>query len=166
MVDCSIASPNKGCNGGNPARALQYIKNQGGINTESSYRYEAKQGKCRFNKNNIAARVKDLKYTKQNDENDLMKAVASVGPVAVFIDASRSSFSSYKTGVYYDPACSSNNLNHIVLVVGYGKDNKYGDYWLVKNSWSTGWGEQGYVRIARNKKNHCGIAKWTVYPTV
>lgn len=166
MVDCS--KQNKGCGGGNPARALEFIKNQGGVDTDSSYPYEARDGQCRFNRNNIGAKVTGYKYTKENDENDLMKAVASVGPVAVFIDASRQSFQSYNSGVYYDSACSSNgnDLRHIVLVVGYGKDNNYGDYWLVKNSWSTRWGEQGYVRMARNKNNHCGIAKWTVYPTV
>ena len=57
------------------------------------------------------------------------------------------------------------SINHAVLVVGYGDDN--GDeYWLVKNSYGTSWGEKGYIKIARNENNMCGIATWPIYPTV
>ncbi len=72
---------------------------------------------------------------------------------------------SYKSGIY-TPAGSTtfNDLDHAVLLVGYGTENGL-DYWLVKNSWGTTWGINGYVKIARNKNNAAGIASAAVYPT-
>lgn len=98
-------------------------------------------------------------------ESDLMQAVATVGPVAVYIEATKA-FQSYKKGVFFDGKCSSYNSNHAVLAVGYGHDSKGGDYWLIKNSWGTKWGEKGYVRMARNRNHNCGIGTFGVYPTV
>lgn len=70
-------------------------------------------------------------------------------------------------GVYYEPECDSENLDHGVLVVGYGTDSESGeDYWLVKNSWSDTWGDKGYIKMARNRNNHCGIASSASYPLV
>lgn len=67
-------------------------------------------------------------------------------------------------GVYYESECSD-QLNHAILVVGYGTDASTGvPYWLVKNSWGTSWGENGYGKVARNKDNNCGIASLASYP--
>ena len=71
----------------------------------------------------------------------------------------------YSGGVYRNSECTADGIDHGVLVVGYGDDN--GDqYWLVKNSWGKGWGDHGYIKIARNEDNMCGIASRASYPTV
>jgi len=88
------------------------------------------------------------------------------GPVTIGIDASQKSFSFYANGVYYDANCGNQpeNLDHQVLAVGYG--TLYGQrYWLVKNSWSTYWGNDGYVLMAQ-KDNNCGVMTSPTYPLI
>ncbi len=74
-------------------------------------------------------------------------------------------FNSYKSGVFHDTNCNRNKIDHAVNVVGYGRDARFGDFWLVRNSWGTGWGEQGYIRMARNKGDLCGLGSFAMYPT-
>jgi cathepsin L len=89
-------------------------------------------------------------------------AVATIGPVAAAIYASKT-FLLYKSGIYNEANCPT-SVNHAVLIVGYGTENGV-DYWLVKNSWGTGWGEAGFFRLARGS-NKCGIASYATYPVV
>ena len=165
LVDCSAKYGNHGCEGGLMDFAFQYIKDNHGIDTEASYPYEAMDDSCRFSKKNIGASDVGFVDIREGDEMDLMKAVATIGPVSVAIDASQESFQFYSTGVYFEPNCTPDGLDHGVLVVGFGTEDGH-DYWLVKNSWGTGWGDHGYIKMARNKNNHCGIASAASYPIV
>lgn len=166
LVDCSVAYGNNGCNGGLMDNAFRYIKDNGGIDTEISYPYEGIDDTCHFDKSKIGATDRGFVDIPQGDERKLMEAVATIGPVSVAIDASHESFQFYNEGVYDEPTCDSENLDHGVLVVGYGTNEDGTDYWLVKNSWGTTWGDKGFIKMTRNKENQCGIATSASYPQV
>lgn len=165
LMDCSDKYGNLGCGGGLMDQAFKYIKANGGVDTEESYPYEAKDGPCRFKEADVGATCTGYVDIPHDDENALKKAVAHVGPISVAIDASRSTFHFYSNGVYYDEECSSTLLDHGVLAVGYGVLDST-DYWLVKNSWNETWGDHGYIKMSRNRDNNCGIASQASYPTV
>ncbi|XP_063592112.1 procathepsin L-like [Penaeus indicus] len=166
LVDCSDKFGNMGCGGGLMDQAFRYIKENKGIDTESSYPYEAQDGKCRFEASNVGATDTGFVDVEHGSESALKKAVAKVGPISVAIDASQPSFQFYHDGVYYEEGCSSTELDHGVLAVGYGETEKGEAYWLVKNSWNTSWGNKGYIQMSRNKDNNCGIATQASYPLV
>ncbi|WP_395241672.1 C1 family peptidase, partial [Salmonella sp. s51933] len=137
--------------------SFKYIRDNHGIDTEASYPYYTRQlSYCYFRSEYVGAT--DTGYTDiiKYSEADLLSAVATVGPISVAIDAAHQSFQLYRSGVYYEPTCSSTLLDHAVLVVGYGTFDGQ-DYWLVKNSWGASWGMNGYIMMARNRNNHCGI---------
>lgn len=166
LIDCSGKYGNHGCEGGMIDAAFQYVKDNHGIDTENTYPYEAENDTCRYNPRNSGASDVGFVNIPENDEEKLKAAVATVGPISVAIDASHETFQFYSEGIYYEPECSSIDLDHAVLVVGYGTDENGDDYWLVKNSWGTTWGDQGYIKMARNKMNNCGISSAAVYPLV
>jgi cathepsin L len=165
LVDCSTKQGNMGCNGGLMDQAFEYIKVNNGIDTEASYPYEAVDHACRFKAADVGATDTGFTDIKAGSEAALQEAVATVGPISVAIDASHSSFQLYKRGVYNEKRCSATQLDHGVLAVGYGVEGS-DDYWLVKNSWGTSWGTEGYIMMSRNKKNQCGIATAASYPLV
>lgn len=171
LVDCAKKEGNHGCMGGLMDFAFKYVKDNKGIDTEASYPYTAKTGKtCLYNATNSGATLTSWVDIAHDSEADLLKAVGTVGPISVGIDASRPTFHFYKKGVYHDKKCSNKRLDHGVLAVGYGMaklDNgKSKDFWLVKNSWGEKWGMEGYIQMARNRDNACGIATQASYPVV
>jgi cathepsin L len=164
LVDCSTAQGNQGCNGGLMDQAFQYVIQNNGIDTEESYPYTATgPNQCKFNPANVGAHITGFTDVQSGSESSLLNAVY-FAPTSVAIDASHTSFQLYSSGVYYEPNCSSQQLDHGVLAVGYGTSNGQ-DYWIVKNSWGRSWGQQGYIWMSRNRGNNCGIATAASYPT-
>merc|ERR1719430_2003342 len=147
-------------------QAFNYTVINKGVDTEASYKYTAMDGTCKFNASNVGATIKSWTDVASDSEPDLQKAVATVGPVSVAIDASQYTFQLYSSGIYHDDNCSSQFLDHGVLAVGYGsaKTGAIKDYCLVKNSWGTDWGMKGYIKMSRNNNNNCGIATSASYP--
>ncbi|GFT99211.1 cathepsin L1 [Nephila pilipes] len=163
LIDCSQPEGNNGCHGGIMDFAFDYIKSNG-IDTEDSYPYTAKEQTCHFKEKNVGANLTGYIDIPQGNEKALMKAVATIGPVSVAINAGGYGFVSYGSGIYEVEGCDPQKLSHAVLIVGYSSENGK-DYWIVKNSWGPDWGENGYVRMARNK-NLCGIANMASFPLV
>jgi C1A family cysteine protease len=97
-----------------------------------------------------------------------LKEAVAFGPVSIAIEADQRIFQSYSSGVITSDSCGT-NLDHGVLIVGYGTENGV-DYWLVKNSWSSDWGDQGYVKIERSDSKSdagiCGVAMQPSFPIV
>ena len=165
IVDCDINGTDGGCSGGWMDGAFKYVINNSGIESEQDYPYDPQDDPCTFNKSKIAATFSNFSDVHGGEEG-LKKSVASVGPISVAIDASHASFQFYKEGVYYEPDCSPEYLDHGVLVVGYGTTKNGTDYWIVKNSWGESWGNKGYIWMVRNHNNSCGIATKPSYPIV
>ncbi|XP_029437300.1 cathepsin K-like isoform X3 [Rhinatrema bivittatum] len=161
LVDC--VTKNDGCGGGYMTNAFEYVKENRGIDSEDAYPYTGEDGECRYNPRGKAAKCRSYKEVTEGSEKALKRAVARVGPISVGIDASLPSFQSYSKGVYYDPDCNVDDINHAVLVVGYGVQ-KGKKYWIIKNSWGKEWGNKGYILMARDKNNTCGIANLASYP--
>lgn len=160
LVDC--VKNNHGCNGGWPSNAFGYVA-KNGINLEKDYPYENANKTCRYNKMKEQGHVKSYVNVRAGDEKKLKEAVGLYGPVTICIAIK--GFQFYKQGVFYEKDCPKDKAEHAVLVVGYGSQSG-SDYWIVKNSWGQNWGEKGYIKMARNKDNLCGVASVASYPVV
>ncbi|XP_020270538.1 oryzain gamma chain-like [Asparagus officinalis] len=164
LVDCASAFNNFGCNGGLPSQAFEYIKYNGGLDTEESYPYTAVNGNCSFKQGNVGVKLLDSVNITLGAEDELKHAVGVVRPVSVAFEVVQS-FALYKGGVYTSDTCGSSSMdvNHAVVAVGYGVENGM-PYWLIKNSWGADWGMDGYFRM--NWQNHVGVATCASYPIV
>lgn len=162
LVDCSTAEGNMGCNGGLMDQAFEYIIKQGSLCTEQDYPYTATgPNACNVCSSPVPLKMSSYKDVTSGSESALMTAT-NLGPVSVAIEADQSSFQFYSGGVM-DGQCGD-QLDHGVLVVGYGTDSSVNKpYWTVKNSWGAQWGENGYIRLVRGI-DQCGLANQASYP--
>ncbi|KAK4797725.1 hypothetical protein SAY86_030051 [Trapa natans] len=168
LVDCDVDGLDHGCEGGLMDDAFKFIINKGGLTTEADYPYTGDDGVCHMNQTsnpNPAVTITGFIDVPANSESALQLAVASQ-PVSVAIDAEGYNFQFYGGGVFTG-SCGT-ILNHGVTAVGYGTELDGTKYWMVKNSWGTDWGEDGYIRMERDvsrQEGLCGIAMFPSYPT-
>uniref|UniRef100_A0A6C0I3N9 Peptidase C1A papain C-terminal domain-containing protein n=1 Tax=viral metagenome TaxID=1070528 RepID=A0A6C0I3N9_9ZZZZ len=173
LVDCdSLRNGGKdhGCKGGLMDNAFAWIENNGGLCSESAYPYISgvtmKNGVCQTQCVTVAnSQIKSFVDVLPSSDAHMMAALAKQ-PVAIAIEADQREFQLYKTGVFTG-SCGT-NLDHGVLAVGYGSLDGQ-DYYLVKNSWSTSWGDDGYIMLGRgpqynNGDGQCGLLLSASYP--
>ncbi|KAJ8637223.1 hypothetical protein MRB53_011490 [Persea americana] len=166
LVDCDTSGVDQGCGGGLMDDAFLFIQHNHGLTTEANYPYAGTDDSCNTKESaNHAAKITGHEDVPANSEKALLNAVANQ-PVSVAIDASGFDFQFYSSGVFTGQ-CGT-NLDHGVTALGYGTTADGTKYWLVKNSWGTGWGENGYIMMERDvnaKEGLCGIAMEASYPT-
>ncbi|OAF70956.1 hypothetical protein A3Q56_01323 [Intoshia linei] len=146
IIDCD--NTDYRCNGGFPYKAIEKVKEMGGIESEHQYPYHPYSG-CASTEYRI----------KKHDEEEMKKILFNIGPISIALNANNLQL--YTGGIHNPEYCTETYLNHAVLIVGYGSeiiDGKSVDYWIVKNSWGADWGEKGYFRILRGD-NRCGITE-------
>jgi len=166
LVDCSHEGPdggNQGCDGGWEDFAIAYAIDHK-IELESTYPYKARDGACKYDASKGQFSIHAREYVKPKNA-DQMKAAVAKGPVSVAIEADTNVFQFYNSGVISSKSCGT-DLDHAVLVIGYGSDNGT-DYWLLKNSWGTRWGDKGFFKTLRKSDNTvgiCGVLAEPVYP--
>jgi len=173
IVDCShgcvleegMQVCNSGCEGGWMWTAMTDIMSWGGLETEDDYPYTGEDGGCQYNND-----TKDLIATISNytciphDEEQMLLQLLKLGPLSIAMDAGL--LMDYSSGIIIpeNGDCYNGQLDHAILIVGYGVANST-DFWIVKNSWGSDWGEDGYFRIIRGT-NACGLSEAVVCATL
>jgi len=153
IVDCDTSDD--GCGGGDPPTAYQYVIGAGGMETMSQYPYTAENGQCQFNQQYVVATISSWTYvTQSNDETAMLNYLYAKGPLSVCVDAE--SWQYYTGGIITTNDGCGDSLDHCVLITGYGTQSGT-NFWWVRNSWGTDWGENGYLQVQRGY-DVCGIS--------
>ncbi|GIQ83180.1 peptidase C1A [Kipferlia bialata] len=165
IVDCFWDDSDNGCEGGDSVAALKFLYEKQALPLESEYPYIGLDDYCQDHL--YKASMKIDSYGRVEAESvDSLKLALQDGPVAIAISVPESMIW-YSYGVYYDEECSPayEDLGHAVTAVGYGVDPDFGEYWIVKNSWSSFWGDNGYIYIS-TVDNNCGCATDAGYAVI
>ncbi|RYY33383.1 hypothetical protein EON62_04280, partial [archaeon] len=171
LIDCSWPFGNNGCGGGEDFSGYQWIMQNGGLSTRANYGpYLMQNGRCAARNAGVKPTVVLTGYVNitSGSESAMMSALFTQGPVSISVDASLPTFDFYSDGIYDDPNCANglDALDHTISAVGYGVDPISGQtFWIVKNSWSTHWGREGFIYIAR-QGNVCGVTTAATYPLI
>jgi len=142
------------------------LKQYGGVK-DSDYPYNAQKHGCNNKPTRYDLGIRNVyEFSLKGNENQLKEYLYSYGPIVISIQV-EDSFTYYKQGIYYEKKCGNNcaTLHHAVLLVGYGKSGQ-NDYWIIKNSWGTDWGDNGYGYMIRNRGNNCNIACYAMFSIV
>lgn len=175
-VDCSTVKEgykNMGCNGGWYYDLWDYVKANGGLALESCYPYTSgvtkSTGTCKKTCSSVAStKVTGQVIVTPYSDSSMLNALY-VNPVSVAIEADTKAFQMYSSGVFSNSGCGT-TLDHAVVLVGWGTDSVGGDYYILRNSWGTTWGESGYMKLGRGsaygKAGECGVLSKPYYPLV
>jgi len=166
LIDCDHV--NEGCAGGDQGIAFKFVKNEGGIDSEEGYPYVDGQSDdysphrhhCKYSSDDSITSDNGFTQISYGDEEAMKSALATKGPLAISFDV-EDDFYDYEGGIFRSDDCWG-SVNHAMLAVGYGEEDG-SEFWIIKNSWGADWGEDGYLRVARNE-NMCGVAVEARYP--
>jgi C1A family cysteine protease len=156
LVDCN--TDNSGCDGGDLGVSFSYVQSNG-LQSDSSYTYQAVQQNCVFDSTKVAVKPISLVYCSNYDNDpqtqctiEIVYRILTKGPASIGIDAGNKHFQNYAGGIY---TTKCKNDDHAVILVGYGVDSKTGlQYWTVRNSWGASWGDNGYIYVAVDQSNN------------
>jgi C1A family cysteine protease len=170
LVDCDTTS--QGCNGGWTYWAFAYLMKAGGLESEASYPYTAANGICKFKASKVVAKVANYSFAippcesgtcKSQNEVNLRAQLSTIGPLSICVNANP--WQTYSSGVLSNCPGAANDLDHCVQMVGYDMTATK-PYYIVRNSWGADWGNAGYIYVAANGKNECGVADVATYAIV
>jgi len=166
IIDCSIPFRNMGCYGGSILNTFRYL-NSNLFMSNISYPITGTDDACKYDSAAGLGNVVNWIQIKVGNETELTLAIKNIGPIAVSFHIT-SAFEKYQAGkypngIFHDELCRTDLPNHSALIVGYGSLDGQ-DYYIIKNTWGTAWGLNGYIHLARNRNNHCGIASKAYYP--
>ncbi|OQR77126.1 cathepsin S-like [Tropilaelaps mercedesae] len=161
IVDCTGEYGNNGCGGGWMHAAFKWLQNNGGYVAQDQYPYTGRVGTCQYAQKPKIGQIARYVVIKKGDEESLLDALVTTGTISIAYNMGSRQHAYYRGGILDVPNCGS-SPTHAVLLIGYGSENGV-DFWILKNSWGSKWGEKGYFRIRRGI-NMCGIADWASYP--
>jgi cathepsin L len=159
LVDCDTAGIDQGCNGGLMHEAFNYFT-KAGVEDDKDYPYTGMDDTCAYNKKFVVGKVSNVHCYENWNVTTVKQNVVDIGPLSIAVAAD--DWFNYDSGIL---DCTQTQLDHGVLLVGYGTENKT-DYWIVKNSWGEAWGEKGFIRINQADGKNCGIGDYIATATL